>query len=45
MKVQITNGMFMALVINMLYAKAVGVTQGAMAREVGGDIWLSLIHI
>ncbi|MBD8070357.1 GerAB/ArcD/ProY family transporter [Bacillus sp. PS06] len=43
MKVQITNGMFMALMINMVYAKAIGVTQGSMAREVGNDIWLSTL--
>lgn len=43
MKVQITNGMFMALIINMIYAKAIGVTQGSMAREVGGDIWISTL--
>ncbi|MFZ3591732.1 GerAB/ArcD/ProY family transporter [Bacillus sp. DJP31] len=41
MKVQITNGMFMALIINMIYPKAIGLTQGSMAREVGGDIWIS----
>jgi len=33
----------MALIINMVYAKAVGLTQGIMAREVGGDIWISSI--
>lgn len=43
MKVQISNGMFMALIINMIYAKAIGVTQGSMAREVGGDIWISTL--
>lgn len=43
MRVQITNGMFMGLIINMVYAKAIGVTQGSMAREVGRDIWLSTI--
>lgn len=43
MKVQITNGMFMALIINMIYAKAIGLTQGSMAREVGGDIWISTL--
>ncbi len=43
MKVQITNGMFMALLINMVYAKAIGLTQGSMAREVGNDIWISTI--
>lgn len=43
MKVQITNGMLMALVINMVYAKAIGLTQGIMAREAGGDIWIATI--
>ena len=43
MKVQISNGMFLALIINMIYAKAIGVTQGSMAREVGGDIWISTL--
>ncbi|RXT06944.1 GerAB/ArcD/ProY family transporter [Ammoniphilus sp. CFH 90114] len=41
MKVQITNGMFMALIINMVYAKAIGMTQGIMAREAGSDMWIS----
>ncbi|WP_147533067.1 GerAB/ArcD/ProY family transporter [Bacillus marasmi] len=41
MRVQITNGMFMALIINMIYAKAIGVTQGSISREVGNDMWLS----
>lgn len=43
MKVQISNGMFLALIINMIYAKAIGVTQGSMAREVGGDIWIATL--
>lgn len=43
MRVQITNGMLMGLIINMVYAKAIGLTQGSMAREVGSDIWLSTI--
>ncbi|WP_066059066.1 GerAB/ArcD/ProY family transporter [Robertmurraya korlensis] len=43
MKVQISNGMFFALIINMIYAKAIGVTQGSMAREIGGDIWISTL--
>lgn len=42
-KIKITQGMFIALIINMVYAKAIGVTQGIMAREVGSDIWLSTI--
>jgi spore germination protein KB len=43
MKVRISNGMFMALIINMVYAKAIGLTQGSIAREVGGDMWISTI--
>ncbi|MGC5326922.1 GerAB/ArcD/ProY family transporter, partial [Brevibacillus sp. SYSU BS000544] len=43
MKIQISNGMFIALIINMVYPKAVGVTQGIMAREVDGDFWLSTV--
>lgn len=43
MKVQITNGMLMAIIINTVYAKAIGLTQGTMAREVGSDIWISTI--
>jgi spore germination protein KB len=41
MKVQITNGMYMALIINMIYAKAIGLTQGSISREVGNDMWIS----
>lgn len=33
--------MFMALIINMIYAKAIGLTQGSIGREVGSDMWLS----
>jgi spore germination protein KB len=43
MKVKISNGMFMALIINLIYAKAIGLTQGSIAREVGGDMWISTL--
>lgn len=43
MNVQITNSMLMALVINLVYAKAIGLTQGIMARESGNDIWIATI--
>lgn len=43
MRIQITNGMLMALIINLVYAKAIGLTQGSMAREVGSDIWTATI--
>src|SRR5690554_2151138 len=40
MKTQISNGMLMALIINVIYAKAIGVTQGIIARQAGGDMWI-----
>jgi spore germination protein KB len=43
MRVQITNGMLVALIINMVYSKAIGLTQGIMVREVSGDIWISTL--
>jgi len=43
MKIQISNGMFLALIINMVYPKAIGLTQGIMAREVGRDIWIATV--
>ncbi|WP_138418196.1 GerAB/ArcD/ProY family transporter [Aquibacillus sediminis] len=43
MKIKITNGMYMALIINMVYAKSIGVTQGSIARDVGSDMWISTI--
>lgn len=43
MKVKISNGMFMALIINLVYAKAIGLTQGSIAREVGSDMWISTV--
>lgn len=43
MRVQISNGMFMGIIINMVYAKAIGITQGSLAREVGNDMWISTI--
>lgn len=43
MKIKITNGMFMAIIINLVYAKAIGLTQGSMAREVGSDMWIATI--
>jgi spore germination protein KB len=35
--------MFMAIIINLVYAKAIGLTQGTMAREIGSDIWIATI--
>ncbi|MDG5789951.1 endospore germination permease [Evansella sp. AB-P1] len=40
MKTQLTNGMMMAVIINLVYAKAIGVTQGILARQAGGDMWI-----
>lgn len=33
--------MLAAMIMSMIYAKALGVTQGIMAREVYGDIWIA----
>lgn len=41
MKIRITDGMFSAMIMTLVYAKAVGLTQGIMAREIYGDIWLA----
>ncbi len=41
MKIQISNGMFVAIIINLIYAKAIGLTQGSIAREVGRDMWVA----
>ncbi|MDF2923855.1 MAG: spore gernimation protein [Paenibacillaceae bacterium] len=43
MKIRITSGMLMALVINMIYAKSIGITQGIAAREVGADMWIATL--
>lgn len=40
---QISNGMLIAIIINMVYAKAIGVTQGIFARQIGGDMWIATI--
>lgn len=46
MKLRITNSILIALIINMTYSKAIGVTQGLMAKEAGIDFWIaSLISI
>lgn len=41
MKIRISDGMLIALIISMTYTKSLGVTQGMMAREIYGDIWLA----
>lgn len=43
MKTQISNSMLMVLIINMIYAKAIGVTQGILARQSGADMWIVTI--
>lgn len=43
MKTQISNAMLLAIIINLVYAKAIGVTQGILARQAGGDMWLVTI--
>lgn len=43
MKVKISDGLMIGLIVNLMYAKAIGVTQGAIAREVGADMWLSTL--
>ncbi|TBL80819.1 GerAB/ArcD/ProY family transporter [Paenibacillus thalictri] len=43
MKIQITNGMFIAMIVNVIFAKAIGVTQGVMARAVGQDMWIATL--
>lgn len=42
-KLQITNGMFIAMVVNVMFAKAIGVTQGVLARAVGQDMWVATL--
>ncbi|WNF38864.1 GerAB/ArcD/ProY family transporter [Bacillaceae bacterium IKA-2] len=43
MKSQISNAMLLAIIINIVYAKAIGVTQGIIARQAGGDMWIVTI--
>ncbi|WP_308637867.1 GerAB/ArcD/ProY family transporter [Paenibacillus silvisoli] len=42
-KVQITKGMFIALFVNLIFVKAIGVTQGSIARQVGQDMWIATL--
>lgn len=42
-KVSITSGMFTALIVNLVYAKAIGMTQGIMERQAGGDFWMATL--
>lgn len=43
MKIRISEGMLMAMIMSMVYAKALGLTQGVMSREIYGDIWLATL--
>lgn len=43
MRSQISNSMLLVIIINMLYAKSIGVTQGIIARQAGGDMWIVTI--
>ncbi|TVY09524.1 GerAB/ArcD/ProY family transporter [Paenibacillus cremeus] len=42
-KIQITNGMFIAMIVNLMFNKAIGVTQGVLARIVGQDMWIATL--
>ncbi|RAP74354.1 GerAB/ArcD/ProY family transporter [Paenibacillus montanisoli] len=42
-RVQITSGMFIAMIVNLIFVKAIGVTQGVIARAVGQDMWLATL--
>lgn len=35
--------MFMAMIVNMIYAKAIGVTQGTISRLIGQDMWIATL--
>ncbi|AZN38357.1 GerAB/ArcD/ProY family transporter [Paenibacillus albus] len=42
-KFQITNGMFIAMMVNLVFVKAIGVTQGVLARAIGQDMWIATL--
>lgn len=41
MKIRISNGMFIAMIVNVIFVKAIGVTQGELARAIGQDMWIA----
>lgn len=43
MKTRISHFMFISLVINVIYAKAIGVSQGMISRSIGHDMWISTL--
>ncbi|QHT62439.1 GerAB/ArcD/ProY family transporter [Paenibacillus lycopersici] len=42
-KVHISNGMFIAMMVNLIFVKAIGVTQGVIARSIGQDMWFATL--
>ncbi|WP_336771395.1 GerAB/ArcD/ProY family transporter [Paenibacillus sp. MMO-58] len=38
---RISNGMFIAMIVNLIFVKAIGVTQGELARVIGQDMWIA----
>jgi spore germination protein KB len=42
MKTKISRMQLFLLIPNLLFGKAIGVTSGVMAREIGADTWLSM---
>lgn len=43
MKAQIDRLEYFVLIPNLLYAKAIGITAGVMARRVGADNWIAML--
>ncbi|MDQ8734945.1 endospore germination permease [Paenibacillus sp. LHD-38] len=42
-KIRISNGMFIAMIVNLIFVKAIGVTQGVLARIIGQDMWIATL--
>ncbi|WP_127533795.1 GerAB/ArcD/ProY family transporter [Paenibacillus kobensis] len=42
-KIYISQGMLVAMIVNIIYVKAIGVTQGTLARAVGQDMWIATL--
>ncbi|WP_337104238.1 GerAB/ArcD/ProY family transporter [Paenibacillus sp. YIM B09110] len=42
-KIQISNGMFIAMIVNLIFVKAIGVTEGVLARSIGQDMWIATL--
>ena len=43
MVTEMTTPILIALIINLIYAKAIGLTEGIAAREVGNDFWMATL--